>query len=251
MTEWENDICGDDYDGMTFSTIVNSQVKTFWIISMVILSFALTSDNCDHLMHLSVFALPWKVLLLGQVIVSMSICVLNACLTAGTDSVVDILMNAVGLMILNDLDNIVGKLYVFMAGLEDDESFETCGKTDRIFSLSFAFPHVLWVIFYSMWFLGIFQFEHPPTMFWVIIGIQTILIPIALIIWYAICFAPMFEGCRKGCLKCIFVSVNNGTQDDHGKGAGGKNNQLPPADSQIELQNANPDEGVKVPGNKK
>lgn len=214
--EWANDICGDDYDGLAFSTIVTKRNRAFWIISMVILAFSLTSDSCDHLMHMRIFKFPWKILLMGQVLVSMSICVVNASLTAGSDSVVDILMNAVGLLILNDLDNIVGKLYVFMAGLEDEETLETCEGTDRIFSLSFALPHIIWVAFYSFWFLGIYQVSHPPSMFTAIMLIQTVIYPILLIIWYIICFADCLNPCRQSfCLKYVFAA-DHGNEDGHG-----------------------------------
>lgn len=111
---------------MTFATTVTGANTTFWIVSMVILAFALTSDCVDHLMHLRIVGAPWKILLGGQVIVSMTICVINATLTAGSDSVLSILMNAVGLMVLNDLDDIVGKLFIFFAGIEEEEVPDMC-----------------------------------------------------------------------------------------------------------------------------
>ena len=40
------------------------------------------------------------------------ICVLNASIAAGSDTTVDILMNSVGLLILNDMDNIVCKIFL-------------------------------------------------------------------------------------------------------------------------------------------
>ena len=48
----------------------------------------------------------------------MAICFINAMLTAGCGTPIDILMNSVGLLILNDLDNIVGTLFIFVTGLK-------------------------------------------------------------------------------------------------------------------------------------
>ena len=76
---------------------------------------------CDHMMHMRVVELPYKILLMCQILISMTICILNASLTAGSSNFVDILLNAVGLMILNDLDNIVGSIYIHVAGLGVNE----------------------------------------------------------------------------------------------------------------------------------
>lgn len=116
---------------------------------MVILCFALTSDTVEHLTHMRFVNPVCKFKLMIQVMVSQTICVLNAALTAGSNNFVDILLNAVGLMILNDLDNIVGALYVHIVGIgKHEHSEKQANRNDRIYSLSFAVPFVLWVLLY-------------------------------------------------------------------------------------------------------
>lgn len=79
----------------------------FWIASMIILSFSLASDICNHMLYLRTAPLIWKVKLMVQILISMTICFLNGLLCAALDTGFDILMNSLGLLILNDLDNIV------------------------------------------------------------------------------------------------------------------------------------------------
>ena len=48
----------------------------------------------------------------------MFLCLLNGSLTAGSETIIDILMNAVGLIVLNDLDNVIGNIYSFNSGID-------------------------------------------------------------------------------------------------------------------------------------
>ena len=71
-------------------------------------------------------------------------------------------MNALGLLILNDLDNIVGALFVFVAGLENEDELEPFIAKDRGYALSFVFPSLIWITAYSLVFLGIVNLEILP-----------------------------------------------------------------------------------------
>lgn len=168
MDEWAS-ICDDDYGGLSFASIVTEQNRPYWILSMILLAFSLTSDCSDHLMYIRSVKWPWKILLMFQVIISMVVCVVNALLCAGSDSVLDILMNALGLMILNDLDNIVGSLFIFIVGIADEEEVDLFNQKDRIYALSFTYPHLTWVLFYCLWVLGVYQLQHPPDMYWFVV----------------------------------------------------------------------------------
>lgn len=65
-------------------------------------------------------------------------------------------MSALSLLSLNNVDNVVGGLYLIVSGLKIEEKNDVIilTKADHVFSLGFAVPHVLWVVLYGMVFLG-------------------------------------------------------------------------------------------------
>lgn len=102
--------------------------------------------------------------------IAINICSVNAQVAAGQDNPVDILMNSTGLLILNDMDNIIGVLFEFNKPDEDhkDEEEDEChsfsehvAKLDRLFGLCIVFPHGFLVFYYSLWFLGMYEVGHP------------------------------------------------------------------------------------------
>ena len=174
---------------MTFASVVTQDNRLLWILAMVILAASITSDCVDHLMHMRFVSWPHKFLLIGQIEASMLLCLLNGTLTAGSETVLDILMNAVGLVVLNDLDNIIGMIYVFNAGIDSLHEDDILIKRDRQFGMSFSIPHMIWVFFYSLFFLGVFQGKQPVIVFRTILIVQSICFPIIFMTWYAVCFA--------------------------------------------------------------
>jgi len=175
------------------------------MIAMAILSISLTQDCCDHLMHMRSKPFLWKLLLLLQIIISMTICLLNALLTASLKSTVDILMNAVGLLVLNDLDNIIGAIYLFVTDLSQEDEVEGLNQSDKIYAMGFVIPHLTWVILYSLVCLRVISMDHPPTMFWFLNYMQVFAIPFMLFLWYFVCFSSHLKKYREtGCLKFLF-----------------------------------------------
>ena len=150
-------MCDQKYGAMTFASIVpfDPSTRFLWILAMTILTASLTSDACDHLMHLRFVAWPFKILLIIQVEICMFLCLLNGSLTAGSETIIDILMNAVGLIVLNDLDNVIGNIYSFNSGIDSQHEDNLMISRDRQFGMSFSVPHILWALGYSAWFLGL------------------------------------------------------------------------------------------------
>lgn len=119
MAEWQDSICGD-LQYVQYSSKVPAATRWFWIVCMIILSFSLTSDACDHLLYMNMASFIWKIKLLLQVLITINICFLNAILTAGQNTGFDMLMNAVALLALNDIDNIIASLFYIMSGINLD-----------------------------------------------------------------------------------------------------------------------------------
>ena len=73
---------------------------------MILLAFSLTCDCCNHLLYIRNAPIIWKFKLIMQIQISVNICFLNALLCAAQGTGFDMLMNSLGLLILNDLDDI-------------------------------------------------------------------------------------------------------------------------------------------------
>lgn len=81
-----------------------------------------------------------KLLLMMQIQIAAFVCRLNAEITAGQDSVIDILMNAAGLLILNQIDEIFLMLFLPCRLQEkDEECCEIIIKRTRNFDRMFGF----------------------------------------------------------------------------------------------------------------
>jgi len=139
----------------------------------------------------------------------MMLCLLNGTLTAGSETILDILMNAVGLIVLNDLDNIIATIFVFNTGIDGQHEDCLLIDRDRQFGMAFSIPHIIWVFFYSLFFLGVYQGEQPVTVFDNILLAQSIVFPFIFLGWYAVCFAKPLEGCRTKIFGWLFDEDNN------------------------------------------
>lgn len=69
-------------------------------------------------------------------------------------------MNSVGLLVLNDMDNIIGSVFLILrnkAKEEDEDPLaENIEYRDKVFARWLTFWHFLVVIYYSFYFLGVF-----------------------------------------------------------------------------------------------
>lgn len=146
-------------------------------------------------------------------------------MTAGQSTPVDILMNSMGLLVLNDMDNIFGQLFQLLyeksSGSEEEEEKEeedeedgdlladNTKPRDRVFARWLTLWHLFVIIFYGMWFTKIFQFENPETTLRQLILFQPyspIVFPVILTIWYWICY---LKCCAPLRCKCIFRGTMN------------------------------------------
>ena len=84
---------------------------------MIMLSFALTVDICNHLLYMKSAPALWKLLFILQVLISLNICFLNGLLCAAQATGFDMLMNSLGLLILNDLGSIFSQLFQIISGI--------------------------------------------------------------------------------------------------------------------------------------
>ena len=100
-------------------------------------------------------------MLILQCLIAIYIGTLNAQNAAGQGNAIDILMNSTGLLVLNDMDNVVGVLFNLQNSQDEDAFKEKIKRRDIIFAQVITFPHLVFVTAYSLWFLGIIEFSHP------------------------------------------------------------------------------------------
>ena len=86
MSEWADKICEDEFKGLVFATTVTKKCELYWVISMILLCVTLSMDCYNHLLYIKKAPLSWKLIVILQVIISMSICFLNALLCAAQAS---------------------------------------------------------------------------------------------------------------------------------------------------------------------
>ena len=166
----------------------------FWIVAMIVLSFSLTNDCCQHLLYMRVASFPWKVKMMLQILISINICFMNAILCAGQDTGFDMIMNSLALMALNDIDNIIAELFMVMSGINlDNIEVVVLDRQDYFYSKFFAIPHMIWVLFYSLCFLGAIPIANPPEFVRLMQIIQSIGFIALLLLWYFICYSAWFE----------------------------------------------------------
>lgn len=138
-------------------------------------------------------------------------------MTAGQGTPVDILMNSMGLLVLNDMDNIFAQLFILqkphktkeevVEGEEEEEGdllADGVQQIDIVFSKSLTNPHLLLVLFYALWFTAVFQFNDPEQAISVLVWFNPysiIVFPVILFIWYSICY---FDACHFLRCKCFF-----------------------------------------------
>lgn len=115
-----------------------------------------------------------------------------------------------GLLVLNDMDNIVGQMFLILRNTKDEEENDLFADNmefrDKVFARWLAFPHLLFVLIYVIWFMGGFQFAHPEDGWHTLLLWQPyspIFFPIILIIWYCFCFLPQLKKYR--CKICFEI----------------------------------------------
>lgn len=68
-------------------------------------------------------------------------------------------MNSTGLLIVCDMDNIVAAIFLLQydpcEGNSEWSLEEKITKRDKVFAKILTFPHFLYVLIYSSWFLGL------------------------------------------------------------------------------------------------
>lgn len=99
-------------DQLQMAHYVQPDMILYWIIAQIIIGLMITMDMYNHavlMRHVSPFH---KWLLMMQIFVASIVARLNAQLTARSDTAIDILMNAAGLYILNEFDNVVLMLFL-------------------------------------------------------------------------------------------------------------------------------------------
>lgn len=88
---------------------------------------------------------------------------------AGQEVPVDILTNAVGLIVLNDIDNIIGNMFLILRNKRQEEDVDPLADNmelkDKVFAWWLTYWHLVLVVYYSLYFAGIYQFESPETGF--------------------------------------------------------------------------------------
>lgn len=126
---------------------------------------------------------------------------MNAAIAAGQSNPVDILMNSTGLLILNDFDDIAGNLLESIHPRDESlPSFQDKVEfRDKIFARILSLPHMFFALYYSAWFLGLYQYSHPMA------GMETLYFwnpfslyfyPPIVIVLYLYCYVDYFKDTR-------------------------------------------------------
>lgn len=131
---------------MKISQYVIPEMILYWFIAQIIIGVTITMDIYNHAIFMRHVSNGHKILLLMQIQIAVFVCRLNAEVTAGQDSVIDVLMNAAGLLILNQIDEIFLMLFLPCRSKSKDE--ECCEiiiskirNIDRVFGYLLAFGH--------------------------------------------------------------------------------------------------------------
>ena len=103
---------------MKFATTVTTGNKVPWATSIIILGATVLSDVYDHLSVIRHVPFIFKLMLILQSLIAIYICMLNAFITAGQAHALDILMKASALLVLNDMDNVIGAFFALIHDLE-------------------------------------------------------------------------------------------------------------------------------------
>lgn len=149
IKEW-NDWCDE---GMQMSKYVTPDMIYPWFIAQIIIGVMLTMDMYNHAVLVRHVDPLHKILLLLQIQIAAYVCRLNAEVTARSESIIDVLMNAAGLYILNEFDNIVLMLFHPCRKQENDaeavDSVENkITSTDRMFGSIISYLHFAFMVSY-------------------------------------------------------------------------------------------------------
>jgi hypothetical protein len=157
---------------------------------MIVLTFSITKDCTEHLLYMRNSSSIWRLKYIIQVIIAVNICFLNALLCAGQNSGFSMLMASLSLMSLNNIDNILAKLFIVIGGISAVKpKVKILSKQDHMFSRGIAIPHLLWVTAYSLVFLGFVPIEHPPTFVMTVQLVQSAGAAGFIVIWYFVCYS--------------------------------------------------------------
>ena len=129
-------------------------------------------------------------------------------------------MNSLGLLILNDLDDIIAALFQIRSGISlEQQEVEIHTRRDHFFSMSFAFPFIIWVLFYSLVFLQIIEISSPSTFITLITYVQFIATIVLVPIWYLLVYLKVFGACID---KIMDLEVEEDGEDGGGGNDGEK-----------------------------
>ena len=78
---------------------------------MIVLTFVVTNEVIKTLQFMRAASAFFKLLIILQVIIAINICFVNALLAAAQKTGINMLMSSLGMLFLNDLDNIVARLF--------------------------------------------------------------------------------------------------------------------------------------------
>lgn len=158
--QWKSS-CGEQ---TMFATTIVQGNKGAWYAGLVILGVTITKDLYEHLSVMRQAPILFKALLVLQCCIAVNIGVLNASITAGSNNPVDILMNSMGLLILNKMDNIIATLFFVFLEKEEKKSdlfAENLWAKDQIFAKWLSLGHLGLVAYVGCWFSGLFQYDEP------------------------------------------------------------------------------------------
>jgi len=116
---------------------------------------------------------------------------------------------------------------------------------DKVFSWWLTFWHLLLVLYYSLYFVGVYQFETPETGYPIIALWQPyspVFFPFIVAAWYCVCFLDRFENLRQK-FTCCFSKVANLNDSIE------KSNQSIPQEPNMGIQLEHPDVGFKKASN--
>lgn len=197
QSDWES-FCGGQ---LKAATNVKEDDQAVFLISIVLLGSTITADIYSHFRLMRQVSVFWKCVLALQAIIAINVCSINALCAAGQTDPVDILMTTTGLLVLNELDDIVGYVFTKYAHIEGEDFVneklnDGVESQDESFAAVLSFPHFFFVGYYTAWIVGIVDWKHPLEgydflRYWNPYSI--IFFPVVLCIAYVIYYKPWIK----------------------------------------------------------
>jgi hypothetical protein len=124
-------------------------------------------------------------------------------------------MNSLGLLILNDLDDIFAVFFLILSGENlDGHELEVHTRRDHHFSKIFAYPHALWVLTYSLFFIHVLPIENPVRFINIAYISQILGVWFGILLFYLIFYCTK---CSKIADKFIVEETDQGKDNDEEK----------------------------------